>query len=132
MCVFEAREISYTKILQGKPVCHTSLLNLSSSNTIRLEVITERPKHLLMPHDQNAKQIQNIVTDSLKEFLGNASAKTAITQQYRTLRFSACPPQSYRATVRRDHVTSAFRSDVSNREGSCVFLRSPTRRVILK
>jgi hypothetical protein len=33
---------------------------------------------------------QHIVMDLLKEFLGSASVNMAITQQYRTLHFSAC------------------------------------------
>jgi hypothetical protein len=36
--------------------------------------------------------VYDIVMDLLKEFLGSASVNTVITQQYRTLRFSACPP----------------------------------------
>jgi hypothetical protein len=35
---------------------------------------------------------KRILTDLLKEFLGSASVNTAITQRYRTLLFSACPP----------------------------------------
>jgi hypothetical protein len=34
----------------------------------------------------------DIVTDLLKEFLGSASANTAIMQQYERCVFSACPP----------------------------------------
>jgi hypothetical protein len=78
--------------------------------------------------------------DLLKESLGSVSVDTVITQQYRTLRFSACPPLTWHGNRKegsRDlrfpqwRHTPATR-DVSNSGESCVFPRDPTRGVILK
>jgi hypothetical protein len=90
-------------------------------------------------HMNGAWLIDN-VTDLLKEFLGSASVNTAITQQYRTLRFSACPPMTSHCNskegscdLRGPHSrhTPATR-DVSNSEESCISPWDTNRGVILK
>jgi hypothetical protein len=58
--------------------------------------------------------LEDIVTDFLKEFLGSASVNTVIVQQYRTLRFPRVRRWRHMARVRRGHVTSAVRSDVTH------------------
>jgi hypothetical protein len=78
--------------------------------------------------------LQNIVTDLLKEFLSSASVNTAIMQQYKTLRFSACQPltshlyskQGSRDSASRSDVTPATR-DVSNSGESCFSARADHR-----
>jgi hypothetical protein len=78
------------------------------------------------------------VMDLLKEFPGSASVDKAITQQYRTLRFSMCPPlTSHRNSKEGSRDLRVLQwchkpatRDVSNSGGSCVFPWDLTRGVI--